>query len=77
MTILTARQFKKNFSSVLKRVQAGEVIAIAHGKDKEIVAKLVPNTPGKKTKRKPGIYDGKSIIKFNKDFKITEEGFPG
>ena len=77
MTIMTVGEFKRDFSAVLKRVQAGEEIAISYGKNKEIVAKLVPKTTDKKPKRKLGILDGKGKVKFNPGFKMTEEEFLG
>ncbi len=62
---------------VLKRVQAGEEIDIAYGKSKEIVATLVPKAIGKKSKRKIGIWETKGKVKFDANFKITEEEFLG
>ena len=77
MTIMTVGEFKRDFSAVLKRVQAGEEIAISYGKNKEIVARLVPKTADKKPKRKLGIFNGKGAVKFNADFKMTEKEFLG
>jgi len=75
MTIMTVGEFKRDFSEALKRVQAGEEIAISYGKNKEIVARLVPKASPKKAKRKLGILKGK--VQFNADFKMTEEEFLG
>ena len=44
-------------------------------KKKEIVARLVPKLIEKKQSRKLGIYEGKMSVKFDKDFKMTEEDF--
>jgi antitoxin (DNA-binding transcriptional repressor) of toxin-antitoxin stability system len=52
MRTMSVGEFKTNFSAVLKAVLAGEEIGILYGKKKEIVAKLVPKTAEKKTRRK-------------------------
>jgi prevent-host-death family protein len=75
MTVMTVGEFKRDFSAVLKRVQAGEEIAISYGKNKEIVARLVPKASSEKSKRKLGILKGK--VQFRADFKMTEEEFLG
>jgi len=77
MKTMSVGEFKANFSTVLKRVLAGEEIGILYGKKKEVVAKLVPKGSGKKNKRIIGILEGKGTIKFSPDFKITEEEFLG
>lgn len=68
-------ELKANFSEVLKKVQAGEEIAILYGK--KIVAKLIPEISQKKSRRKIGIWDKKGSVNFNPDFKITEEELLG
>jgi antitoxin (DNA-binding transcriptional repressor) of toxin-antitoxin stability system len=73
MEIMTVGEFKAKFSAVLKRVLAGEEIGISYGKNKEIVARLVPKTPEKKQRRKIGIWEGKATVRFSKDFNITDE----
>ncbi|MCD6013244.1 MAG: prevent-host-death protein [Flavipsychrobacter sp.] len=75
MKTMSVGEFKANFSEVLKRVLGGEEIGILYGKKKEIVAKIVPKTTGKKPKRKLGIWEGKAKVVFHKDFKMTEEEF--
>lgn len=75
MTIMTVGEFKRDFSEALKRVQAGEEIAISYGRNKEIVARLVPKASPEKSKRKLGILKGK--VQFKSDFKMTEEEFLG
>ncbi len=77
MKTMSVGEFKANFSEVLKKVLAGEEIGILYGKRKEIVAKLVPKTAGKKVRRKIGILEGKGKVKFSTDFKMTEEEFLG
>ena len=72
---MTVGEFKRDFSAVLKRVQAGEEIAISYGKNKEIVARLVPKDAAQKSKRKLGVLKGK--VQFHPDFKMTEEEFLG
>lgn len=77
MKTMSVGEFKANFSDVLKRVLAGEEVGISYGKRKEIVAKLVPKTAGKKSRRKIGILEGKGKVTFGADFKITDEEFLG
>ncbi len=75
MITLSVGEFKANFSEMLKRVLAGEEIGISYGKNKEVVARLVPKSTSKKERRKIGILEGKGTIKFEDDFSITEEEF--
>ncbi len=75
MITLSVGAFKANFSEMLKRVLAGEEIGISYGKNKEVVARLVPKSTSKKERRKIGILEGKGTIKFGGDFSITEEEF--
>ena len=77
MQAINVGELKANFSEVLKKVQAGEEIAILYGKRKKIVAKLVPEISKKKSRRKIGIWDKKGKVKFNSDFKMTEEELMG
>jgi len=77
MQTMSVGEFKSKFSKVLKKVLAGEEIGISYGKNKEIVAKLVPKTPAKKPKRKLGILEGKGKVVFNDNFKMTEKEFLG
>ncbi len=42
MQAINVGELKANFFEVLKKVQAGEEIAILYGKRKKIVAKLAP-----------------------------------
>lgn len=73
MEIMTVGEFKAKFSAVLKKVLAGEEIGISYGKNKEIVARLVPKAPAKKQRRRIGILEGKASVRFSKDFEITDE----
>ena len=77
MKTMSVGAFKANFSEVIKMVLAGEEIGILYGRKKEMVAKLVPMAAGKKPKRKIGLFDGKSTVKFSNDFKMTEDEFLG
>lgn len=77
MIIMSVGEFKTNFSQVLKKVQAGEEIHISYGRNKEIVARLMPKAPAKKSKRKIGVLDAKGKLKFSSDYKLTEEEFLG
>ncbi len=75
MNILTVGEFKANFSEVLKKVMAGEEIAISYGRKKEVVARIVPKQSGKKARRKIGVLEGGAKIIFAKNFAITESEF--
>jgi antitoxin (DNA-binding transcriptional repressor) of toxin-antitoxin stability system len=77
MKIMSVGEFKTNFSQALKNVLAGEEIGISYGKNKEIVARLVPKAPSKKNKRKIGVLEAKGKVKFGVDFKMTTEEFLG
>ena len=77
MKTMSVGTFKANFSEALKLVLAGEEIGILYGKRKEIVAKMVPKTMAQKPFRQLGILEGKGTIKFETDFKMTEEEFLG
>lgn len=77
MERMTVGEFKAHFSDVLKKVQAGKEIGISYGKKKEIVARLVPPESNKGIKRKIGLLEGKASVKFNKEYKITEEELLG
>ncbi|HLF35365.1 MAG TPA: type II toxin-antitoxin system prevent-host-death family antitoxin [Cyclobacteriaceae bacterium] len=77
MKTMSVGELKANFSEVLKRVLSGEEIVISYGRKKEIVARIVPKNAGKKLKRKIGILESKGSVKFNNDFKMTEEEFLG
>jgi antitoxin (DNA-binding transcriptional repressor) of toxin-antitoxin stability system len=77
MKVMSVGQFKTHFSQVLKRVQAGEEIGISYGKNREIVARLVPRAPEKKSQRKIGIWEGTGKVKFGPDFKMTGEELLG
>jgi len=77
METMSVGEFKSNFSEVLKRVVGGEEIGISYGKNKEIVARLVPKEKVKKPRRKLGILEGKLKVTFSDDFKMTTEEFLG
>ena len=77
METMSVGEFKSNFSEILKRVLAGEEIGISYGKNKEVVARLVPKEKVKKPRRKLGILEGKLKVTFGKDFKMTTEEFLG
>ncbi|WP_373514208.1 type II toxin-antitoxin system Phd/YefM family antitoxin [Persicitalea sp.] len=77
MRTLTVGELKAQFSQVIKDVQAGEEIAVAFGKKKEVVAYLVPKPARKPAPRKLGILQGKGKAIFADDFKMTEEEFLG
>ena len=77
MLVVGVGEFKSKFSELLKKVQAGEEIGITFGKNKEVVARLLPKKKVKQKKRKIGILDSKAVITFKKGFKMTEREFSG
>jgi antitoxin (DNA-binding transcriptional repressor) of toxin-antitoxin stability system len=77
MKVMSVGELKTQFSAVIKRVQAGEEIGIAYGKNKEVVARLVPKTATKQSKRKIGILYKRSKVVFSKDFQLTTDEFLG
>lgn len=77
MKVMSVGELKTKFSAVLKRVQAGEEIGISYGKNKEIVATLVPKKSTKQSKRKIGILNKKSKVVFSRDFQLTTDEFLG
>jgi len=77
MKTFTIGDFKTNFSQILEWVRAGEEVAIAFGKKKEIVAYLVPRSARPRKKRQLGLLEGKATVVFHDDFKMTEEEFLG
>ncbi len=77
MKTLTVGELKAQFSQIIKDVQAGEEIAVAFGKKREVIAYLVPKPNRKPEPRKLGILQGKGKAVFASDFKMTEEEFLG
>jgi antitoxin (DNA-binding transcriptional repressor) of toxin-antitoxin stability system len=53
MKVMTVGEVKTHFSEVLKQVEAGEEVAIAYGKKKDIKAMLIPHKPKEKKKAWP------------------------
>jgi antitoxin (DNA-binding transcriptional repressor) of toxin-antitoxin stability system len=74
---MSVGEFKTNFSRALKNVLSGEGIGISYGKNKEIVARLVPKAPSRKSRRKIGVLEGLGKVKFGAGFKMTTEEFLG
>jgi prevent-host-death family protein len=68
---------KTHLSEILERVRSGEEIAITKGRNKEIVAYLVPPTVKAKKKRPLGLLEGKAKVTFGDDFEISELAFLG
>jgi len=77
MEIINVGEFKAHFSELLKRVQSGEEIGIAYGRNKVVVAKLVPRHSVKRKRRKLGILEKKAKVEFKPDFSMTEGEFLG
>lgn len=77
MKTMMIGELKANFSEVIQEVKAGEEIAVAFGKKKEVVAYLIPKAARKAGKRQLGILAQKGKVTFGNDFKMTEEEFLG
>jgi antitoxin (DNA-binding transcriptional repressor) of toxin-antitoxin stability system len=78
MKTLPVGELKAQFSEVLEKVKLGESFGILYGKKKKPVAMIVPfPDQEKRNERKLGLLEGKVIIKFSEDFKMTEEEFLG
>lgn len=74
MQTLTIGELKTSFSAVLKRIRAGEEIAISYGKRKEKVAVILPYHRFKrKESRVLGPLQGKAVCIIKDDFKISDE----
>jgi antitoxin (DNA-binding transcriptional repressor) of toxin-antitoxin stability system len=72
MKAMPVGEIKTHFSRILDEVKNGKKIGILFGRAKKPVAMIVPYEE-KKTERKIGILDGKAIIEFKNDFKMTAE----
>lgn len=76
MVTISVGDLKARFSDILKKIQLGEVVAIAFGRKKEILAYIVPKKSYNKfTPRPLGLLEGKASFQENGDFKLTEEEF--
>ena len=73
MKTMAVGELKTSFSQVLEDVKQGNKIGILYGRGKKPVAMIVPYKKEKKTRRKIGILDGKVVIQFKEDFKMTTE----
>lgn len=73
MSVIGVGELKVQFSEILKKVVAGEEIGISYGKKKEVFAKLMPKNNAKRPNRKLGIFEDRGAVKFNPNFKMTEE----
>jgi antitoxin (DNA-binding transcriptional repressor) of toxin-antitoxin stability system len=76
MKVMTVGEVKTHFSEVLKKVEAGQEVAITYGKKKEIKAMLVPHKP-KKQKRKLGLLKRNGTVTFTGGHNTTEKEFLG
>jgi antitoxin (DNA-binding transcriptional repressor) of toxin-antitoxin stability system len=77
MRTYTIGDFKANLSDILESVRAGESIALAYGQKKEVIAYLVPPKKIALKKRQLGLLEGKAIVSFKDNFKISEDEFLG
>ncbi|MDR1922952.1 MAG: type II toxin-antitoxin system prevent-host-death family antitoxin [Planctomycetaceae bacterium] len=74
MKTLQSTDANVHFSTILKEVEAGNEIAIVHGKKKQTVAVIIPYEKWKKgQKRKLGSLEGKMSVNFSDDFAITDD----
>lgn len=74
MKTYSVGELKAHFSEILDMVQDGEEIAIAYGKKKEVIARIVPEKkPKKLKKRKLGALKGKATVTFHGDWSISDE----
>jgi len=74
MKTLPVGELKAQFSEVLEKVKQGEKFGILYGKKKKPIAMIVPfSEVEEKKERNIGILDGKFLVKFADDFKMTEE----
>lgn len=74
METVSVSELKTHFSAILKKVEAGEKVAIAYGRKKEIKALLVPNKT-KGSKIKLGILKGKAVATFISRYNTKETEF--
>lgn len=77
MRTYTVGDLKTNFSQILDLVRSGERVAIAYGKQKKVVAYLVPNVTELSHKRPLGLLAGEAKAVFMDNFKMTEAEFLG
>jgi prevent-host-death family protein len=74
MKTLNVGELKKHFSTVLKKVQAGEEIIISFGKKNEKIAVIIPYQNYKSNKPRPlGLLKGKAALKISDNFQISDE----
>ena len=78
MKSLPVGELKAQFSEVLEKVRQGEKYGILYGKKKKPIAMIVPFMEADdKKERNIGILDGKYIVTFADDYKMTEEELIG
>ena len=75
MKTVQSGELKNNFAHFLEKVIKGEIFVVSYGRKKKKVAVLGPYDPGKRTKRKLGILEGKISIKMNEDWEINDAEF--
>lgn len=77
METVTVTELKERLPEILRKVIAGDTIAITYGN--KLIAQITPEKAknAKKPKRKIGILDGKAKVMFGPSWKMTEEEFLG
>jgi len=74
MKTLPVAEIRKNFSALLKEVEAGKEIGISFGKKRQTIAVIVAIDEYRKIKtRKLGTLEGKAKVSFSEDWEITDE----
>ncbi|HZY38848.1 MAG TPA: prevent-host-death protein [Mucilaginibacter sp.] len=76
MKTMSASDFKKNFSALIKRMTTGETIAVTDDKTKSIVGYFTFEL-STRPQIKLGILEGKEKFTFSPDWEMNEEEFLG
>src|SRR6185503_13105768 len=76
MKTMSATDFRKNFSKLLKQMAAGETIVVTDDQTHEVIGNFVREFSAK-PKRRLGILEGKATVTFAPDWKMTTEEFLG
>src|ERR1700759_576283 len=74
MKTMSATDFKKYFSKLLKQMTAGETIVVTDHQTHEVIGNFVREFSAK-PKRRLGILEGKVTVTFAPDWRMTTEEF--
>lgn len=76
MKTLTVGNLKTTFSEILMQVRQGQEYGIAYGKQKKMVAVIIPIEKYRRQhKKKLGLLESLGKITLKKDFKMTDQEF--